>query len=144
MLARLDAIDHGVRAPAAGRILFGELQAPRPQETRLAQHLGHVAAFQPAHDLRLAAGRDPEAHDEEETRVFHRLGTRVRSMTRMMARRRPALKASDKCMPIRLPVRPTVTPLNERRPRADMLKSPMMRPRISGGAFSCTSVCAIA
>ena len=57
----------------------------------------------------------------------------------MMARRTAALKPSDKCIPTRLPLKPTVTPLNERKPSADMLKSPMMRPRIGAGALSCTS-----
>ena len=37
-------------------------------------------------------------------------------MTMIRARRNAALSASDKCMPIRLPARPTVTPLNARMP----------------------------
>src|SRR6185369_7215124 len=56
----------------------------------------------------------------------------------------PALSASDAWMPIKLPPTPTVTPLNARSPMADMAKTPITRPRISGGACSCTSVCAMA
>jgi len=39
------------------------------------------------------------------------------------------------------PNSPTVTPLNAREPMADMLKSPITRPRMVSGAFSCTSAC---
>src|SRR2546421_7831258 len=97
-----------------------------------------------SHHLRLAAGGDPEPHDEEEARFFHRPGTMVQSMTRIIARSNAALSASDKCMPIRLPPSPTVMPLKARRPSADMLKSPITRPRAAGGALICTSVCAMA
>src|SRR5205085_10363064 len=141
--ARVDAVDHGMRAPAA-RVGLGDAQAPHPEEAGLAQHLGHVPAFEPAHHRRLAARGDPEAYDEEELRLFHRLGTRVHSMTTMIVRSTAALSASDKCMPIRLPARPTVTPLNARSPIADMAKSPITRPRTSSGACICTSVCVMA
>ncbi len=46
-------------------------------------------------------------------------------------------------MPIAAPISPTVTPLNVRRPRPIIENTPMTRPRISAGAFNCTSVCAI-
>ncbi len=52
--------------------------------------------------------------------------------------------ASDQCTPIRLPSRPTETPLKARKPRLAMLNRPMTRPRLSSGALSCTSVCAMA
>src|SRR2546421_8803338 len=55
-----------------------------------------------SHHLRLAAGGDPEPHDEKEAGFFHRPGTMVQSMTRITARSNAALSASDKCMPIRL------------------------------------------
>jgi hypothetical protein len=55
-----------------------------------------------------------------------------------------AERPSDQCTPIRLPSRPTDTPLNARSPRLAMLNRPITRPRLSGGACSCTSVCAIA
>src|SRR6267143_1015288 len=49
-----------------------------------------------------------------------------------------ALKASDQWMPIRLPPRPTVTPLKARSPRLAMANRPMTRPRTSEGACTCT------
>ena len=46
-------------------------------------------------------------------------------------------------MPTLAPSRPTHTPLKVRIPLADMANTPITRPRISAGAFSCTNDCAI-
>src|SRR4029078_5998668 len=55
-----------------------------------------------------------------------------------------ALSASDQWMPSSAPPRPTVIPLNARKPRLVMAKSPITRPRNASGARICTRVCAIA
>src|SRR6185503_16795150 len=128
----------------ACRVLFRNLEAPYPQEARLARHVLHVAAFQPAHDLGLPAGGDPEAHHQEKPRFSHLLGATLQTSAANTANSTIALSASDKCMPIRLPPMPTVTPAKARRPRADILNSPITRPRACGGALTWTSVCAMA
>src|ERR1700680_967654 len=61
----------------------------------------------------------------------------------VMASTASAAAASDQCTPTRPPIRPTVTPLKARNPRLALLNRPSTRPRIGGGALSCTSVRAI-
>ncbi len=51
-----------------------------------------------------------------------------------------ALKANERCMPIRPPPKPTVKPLKVRPPKLPTLNSPMALPLNSVGALSCARV----
>src|SRR5262245_13814774 len=48
-----------------------DLDSATPQESRLAQHLGDVAAVEPAQHRRLVPGLDREAHDEKKVGLVH-------------------------------------------------------------------------
>src|SRR5687767_1825862 len=110
------------------------LQIPHGQEHR-ADAAGGIGKGEEIREV------EPADHRE----VLHKrcLSESARN-TAVTTRRTAALIASARWMPIRLPPRPTVTPLKARRPRADMAKRPMTRPRTSGGALICTRVCAMA
>src|SRR4029079_4026070 len=66
---RLDAVDLRIAGPAIRRFLQPDALAP--EEARLAQHFGDMAAVQPAQEIRLGLRRDPETHDEEKTGLLH-------------------------------------------------------------------------
>src|SRR5437867_10367566 len=66
--ARREAVDEEVALPAA---LVGLLEpaAPGPEETRLAEDVGHVLLLEPAEVALAAVRRDPRAHQVEDAGI---------------------------------------------------------------------------